>query len=257
MKALPLVSCIMPTYGRPDYVNESVAMFLAQDYPHKELIILNDCPGQHFTGEFPNVRIVNQQSRYASLGEKRNSCIGMACGSVIAVWDDDDVYLPWRLSYSVGEMDRLGARFYRPAEFWAYWGSEILHDNRSIPGWINHPWVTFEKTLWKAVGGYPALDIHEDDGFYERIHSKLGETFIKYQLDRTDRFGIMRGTSQYEHTSIDGGQHPLDTKPRRHAITPIAIRDPFLRAAHDRLIALRLRRTAAPGASGGVSPPDA
>lgn len=56
---LPLVSCIMPTYGRPDYVAESIAMFLDQDYEAKELIILNDCPGQVLRGDFPGVRIVN------------------------------------------------------------------------------------------------------------------------------------------------------------------------------------------------------
>ncbi|WP_159462607.1 glycosyltransferase [Caballeronia glebae] len=38
---MPLISCIMPTYGRPAYVDEAVAMFLAQDYPNKELIIVN------------------------------------------------------------------------------------------------------------------------------------------------------------------------------------------------------------------------
>ena len=85
MEALPTITCIMPTYGRPDYVNESVAMFLAQDYPHKELIILNDCLGQQFEGDFTEVRIINQPSRFTSLGEKRNACIRLAKGSVIAI----------------------------------------------------------------------------------------------------------------------------------------------------------------------------
>jgi glycosyltransferase involved in cell wall biosynthesis len=39
----PLISCIMPTYGRPEFLGEAVAMFLAQDYPEKELVILNRC----------------------------------------------------------------------------------------------------------------------------------------------------------------------------------------------------------------------
>ncbi len=239
MEALPLVSCIMPTYGRPAYVGESVAMFLAQDYPLKELIILNDCEGQHFTGEFPNVRIINVSERFSSLGEKRNSCIAMASGSVIAVWDDDDVYLPWRLSYTVSEMHRFETPFYRPADFWAYWGSEDLHENQSVPGWVNHPWVAFRKGLWEEVGGYPPIDVREDDGLYDRIHTKLRATFIKYEISPVDRFGVMRGTSEYAHTSIDGGQHPLDTMPGDYPITPAPIRDPVLRAACDRLIARR------------------
>ncbi|WP_391564936.1 glycosyltransferase [Allorhodopirellula solitaria] len=79
-------------------------MFLAQDYPQKELIILNDCDGQIFRFDHPQVRVVNQSQRYATLGEKRNACIKLAEGEVIAVWDDDDVYLPWRFSDAVSEM---------------------------------------------------------------------------------------------------------------------------------------------------------
>ena len=237
MEALPIISCIMPTYGRPDYVNESVAMFLAQDYPHKELIILNDCVGQQFAGEFPDVRIINYDCRFRSLGEKRNACIRLAKGSVIAIWDDDDVYLPWRLLHSWSEMDRLGTPFYRPAEFWAYWGDENLHDNQSVPGWLSHAWVMFRKELWEKVGGYPAADVGEDAQFFERIHRELGETFIKYELAREDRFGILRGTSQYQHMSIGGGTHPLDTSPMNYPIRPAEIGDPILRAVHDRLVA--------------------
>lgn len=241
MGPVPLVSCVMPTYGRPDYVNESVAMFLAQDYPHKELIILNDCSGQHFTVDFPNVRVINEALRYPTIGDKRNSCVSMANGSVIAVWDDDDVYLPWRLSFSVSEMVRLNTPFYRPADYWAYWGSEKLHDNQSVPGWPGHAYVTFTKDLWCAVDGYPAMNIGQDAGFFERVHSLLGKGFIRYDLAQADRFGILRGTSQYEHVSIDGGRHPLDTAPGSYTITPTDIRDPVLRAAHGRLVNARPR----------------
>ena len=118
MEFLPLVSCIMPTYGRPKYVDESVEMFLRQDYPNKELIIVNDCAGQRFTGDYPSVFIANLNSRFDSLGDKRNYCIGIANGSVVAICDDDDIYLPWWLSYSISEMDRLKAQFYRPAKSW-------------------------------------------------------------------------------------------------------------------------------------------
>ena len=47
---VPLVSCICPTYNRPPrhqhLLEEAIASFLRQDYPNKELIVLNDCPGQ-------------------------------------------------------------------------------------------------------------------------------------------------------------------------------------------------------------------
>ena len=246
MEALPLVSCIMPTYGRPDYVSESVAMFLAQDYPRKELIVLNDCAGQYFTGEFPNVRIVNQDARFASLGEKRNACIEMAKGSLIAIWDDDDVHLPWRLSYSLSEMRRLETLFYRPSEIWAYWGHGNLDDSQTVPGWGNHGSAVFSKDLWRIVGGYPAMDCGEDAEFFEGIYAELEEPFIKYELAPVDRFYILRGTSHYAHMSMNGGRHPLDTEPSRCPISPVAIGDPILRAACERLIDARARNPRVP-----------
>jgi hypothetical protein len=38
----PLVSCVMVTRDRPDFVEQSVRYFLRQDYPHRELIIVDD-----------------------------------------------------------------------------------------------------------------------------------------------------------------------------------------------------------------------
>jgi glycosyltransferase involved in cell wall biosynthesis len=180
----------MPTYGRPVFVNESVAIFMAQDYPAKELIIFNDCVGQTFLGDLPQVRIVNVQRRYPTFGEKRNAAVELAEGPIIAVWDDDDVSLPWRLSFSVCQMRHWNTPFYRPAEFWAFWGEAELHDNQSVPGWISNPNTTFTKELWRRVGGYPAVGVGEDARFFERVHRELGRatssrTSLRFPMSKT------------------------------------------------------------------------
>ena len=233
---LPLISCVMPTYGRPVYVNESVQMFLEQDYPHKELIILNDCVGQEFEFDHSEVRIFNSKHRYATLGEKRNATTELARGEVIAVWDDDDIYLPWRLSLSVSEMIRTKTPFYRVAAFWAYWGESELHDNRSIPGWDNHPSVLYTKEIWRQAGGYSSQDVGEDVGLLQRIHVLLDQKYIKHPLQKYQRVNILRGKSYYVHMSIDGGKHPLDEQPGHFPISPQAITDPVLRDHYERLI---------------------
>lgn len=227
----PLISCVMPTYGRPDYVPEAVACFLEQDYPNKELIVLNDCDGQIFVGDIPEVRIVNLRQRYPTLGDKRNASMELANGELIAVWDDDDLSLPWRLSFSWQEMQRHNTPFYRPAEFLAYWGDSQLHNNQSVPSWASHGVVCFTKQLWVDVGGYPSTGVGEDALFFKAIHRHLGEEFIKYPIARTDRFYIMRGKSDYKHMSINGGQRPLDRSPGTYSLEPQAIRDEELRAA--------------------------
>jgi glycosyltransferase involved in cell wall biosynthesis len=242
LDAEPLVSCVMPTYGRPDFVNESVALFLSQDYLHKELIVLNDCPGQEFVGELPGVRLINCETRFATLGEKRNACIEAANGSLIAVWDDDDIYLPWRLSFSLREMQVYRTSFYRAAEFWAYWGDSALHDNQSVPGWVNHPNTLFSKALWRQAGGYPSQGVGEDCEFFARIHQLLKKEFIKFPIDRTDRFFVLRGTSAYAHMSMPGGAKPSDLSPGKRIVVPCPIADPVLRSACDNLIESHYQR---------------
>ena len=71
-----LVSCLMPTYKRMPkakaVVEESLQSFIQQDWPEKELIIVNDCPGQTLVYNHPHVRVVNLPYRAHSLGEKLN-----------------------------------------------------------------------------------------------------------------------------------------------------------------------------------------
>jgi hypothetical protein len=118
--SLPLVSCICPTYNRPPryqhLLEEAIASFLRQDYPNKELIVINDCPGQELICDEPGVRVVNVAERFPSIGDKLNAAVGLARGELIARWDDDDISLPWRLSLSV---ERLGdADYFNPRCYW-------------------------------------------------------------------------------------------------------------------------------------------
>jgi glycosyltransferase involved in cell wall biosynthesis len=41
-EGMPLASCIMPTYNRRHFVPNALRYFCRQDYPHKELIIVDD-----------------------------------------------------------------------------------------------------------------------------------------------------------------------------------------------------------------------
>lgn len=239
----PLVSCIMPTFGRPKLVPESVAMFLEQDYPHKELIILNDCPGQTYVSDLPGVRVINANERYQSLGTKRNEAIKLAKGPLIAVWDDDDVYLPWRLSYTVEQMRILQTPHYRPYEFWAYWGKDELLTNRSLPEWVSHGLAMFQKSLWEAVEGYPEITLGEDSAFFRRIETASQVELSTYEISVEDRFFILRGSSPYAHTSIGGGHAPPETTPGRIVLEPRPIQDELLNRLASRLIHQRTNKS--------------
>ncbi|MGH2675294.1 MAG: glycosyltransferase family 2 protein [Actinomycetota bacterium] len=168
------VSCICPTYNRPPdhqwLVEEAVESFLRQDYEDKELILLNDCPGQELACDAPEVVVVNMPRRFRSLGEKCNAAIGLATGDVLARWDDDDISMPWRLSQG---LELLGdSDYFNPGGYW-FLDGRGLHRDHSIG--YGHACSVFTRRAFDVLNGYRHISIGEDatmDGLL-RAHSEV------------------------------------------------------------------------------------
>jgi len=103
MSTYPSISVLVPTYGRTLFLGEVLESYLQQDYPgESELVILNDVAEQKLQWDNTppankHVRIINVGERMA-LGSKQAHLIDLAKHEVITFWDDDDIYLPYRLS---------------------------------------------------------------------------------------------------------------------------------------------------------------
>ncbi len=95
----------MPTYNRRRFIPHAINYFLRQDYENKELIIIDDG-----TDNIRDLIPINSSIHYyllenkITLGAKLNMACEYANGSVIANWDDDDWYAPWRLNYQVNAL---------------------------------------------------------------------------------------------------------------------------------------------------------
>src|SRR5580704_7297349 len=76
MDSLPLVTCIMPTANRRTFVPQAIRYFLAQDYPNKELVIVDD--GEKAVGDLvpedERIRYIRLTCK-TILGEKRNCAV--------------------------------------------------------------------------------------------------------------------------------------------------------------------------------------
>ncbi len=102
----PKVSCLMPTHDRQQFVPQAVAYFLRQDYPNRELILVDDGePVRDLIPDDPRVIYVRLRDR-TSTGAKRNLAAEIAQGEVLVCWDDDDWFGPGRLSAQVGPILR-------------------------------------------------------------------------------------------------------------------------------------------------------
>lgn len=98
----PLVSCIMPTYNRREFIPNAIRYFLRQDYENKELIIIDDGTDTiaDLVPESPMIRYYRLDQKI-TLGAKLNLAAAYANGDIIANWDDDDWYAMHRLKYQV------------------------------------------------------------------------------------------------------------------------------------------------------------
>ncbi len=98
-----LVSVITPI-SRPDELPQLMAMFFAQDYYHKELILVSDT-GLSFDCVMNECRVSFLSTEFSmpkqTIGNKRNIAISTAFGHVIIHMDSDDKYSPQWISKSV------------------------------------------------------------------------------------------------------------------------------------------------------------
>ena len=162
------IAAVCVTYLRPRQLGWMIHCFLRQDYPadQRELVVLDDA-GQYENQSGPSWRLVSTPSRFRTLGEKRNAAAALVGDDVeaLAVWDDDDLYLPWALSAAAAALRQ--APWSRP--------SLVLHPQddgqlrQHATGGLFHGGWAYRRDLFQRAGGYPAMDNGEDQALAGRF----------------------------------------------------------------------------------------
>jgi glycosyltransferase involved in cell wall biosynthesis len=243
MTTMPLVSCIMPTCNRRRFVGQSIRCFLRQDYPAKELIILDD--GEDAVADLvPNderIRYRRSAGRMP-LGEKRNLACAQSSGEFIAHWDDDDWAAPSRLGVQVAHLQAAGAD--------ACGATELLHYLPAAEqAWLyryppeERPWLigctlVYRRSAW-VRHPFPAIHVGEDNAFVW----SLAPDRIAAIPDRTLYVAILHpgNTGRKDLADPRWRQVPLDEVGRLLASDRIfygALGDPLQRAVPQPVIPL-------------------
>ena len=187
---LPLISCIMPTYNRRSFIGLSLKAFEAQDYPAKELIIVDDGtdPIGDMVHKVASVRYVRLPTRL-SIGAKRNRACAEARGAIIAHWDDDDWYAPNRLRRQseplfAGKADLTGLESSFVFELLAgqFWGIHASLHRRMFIGNVHGGTLVFWKRLFVEGLRYPAINIAEDAAFIQAA-ARRGRRLVRVPND--------------------------------------------------------------------------
>lgn len=95
----PLISVIVPTYNRADYIAEAVESALAQTYAPLELIVVDDGSTDNtpvvLATYVDRLAYIRQENR--GIGAARNAGVARSAGEFVAFLDDDDRWLPDKL----------------------------------------------------------------------------------------------------------------------------------------------------------------
>lgn len=100
----PLVSVIIAAFQQPTFLNEALQSVAAQTYPTIEIIVVDDASGEQYTSRYQlpaNARLIVHEKRGKAAAITRNTGIQAATGKYLAFLDQDDVWVPEKLSWQV------------------------------------------------------------------------------------------------------------------------------------------------------------
>jgi hypothetical protein len=160
------IAVVCVTYNRPRQLGQMIRCFERQDYASRQLLILDDA-GQYDPTEGPGWRLLSVAERFPTLGQKRNAAARLVSSDVeaLAVWDDDDLYMPWALRASVAALER--AAWSRPSLVLHPQPDGSLRQHRT--GGLFHSGWAYRRDAFDRVGGYPSINNGEDQGLAERF----------------------------------------------------------------------------------------
>ena len=193
----PLVSCIMPTADRRPFVPLALSHFARQNYPRKELIVVDDGSdpiGDLFEGA-EDVRYVRVPRR-TSIGGKRNLAVSEARGEFIAHWDDDDWYAPDRLRYQLapllsGRADLTGLvnTFVLELPGGNFWTVLPQLHRRMFVGDVHGGTVVYRRSVLDHGVRYPETNLAEDAALIRQAQRR-GQRLMR--LDNEGLFVYVR-----------------------------------------------------------------
>lgn len=111
----PLVTAVIPTRGRPEFVIGAVHSALSQTYPNIEVVVVLDGPDaatlerMHEIDD-PRLRVI-ALGNSAGGSEARNRGVQSARGEWIAFLDDDDAWLPEKIALQMKQARSMAAAF--------------------------------------------------------------------------------------------------------------------------------------------------
>jgi len=195
----PLVSIIIPSFDRFDYLMNAVESVLSQDYKNFEIIIVNDASQQKEYYEYDLPKKVKKIDLGIGLKHKhgfptdavRNEGARISQGKYLAFLDDDDIWLPSKLSIQV---ESLESKKHKLSSTEGYFGEGVFNPD------IKYPLYNKEKFYKKIKKRYKSTPFHRNFHYPEiwnldfiKIHNCIITSSVMVDRELFNNIGGFRG----------------------------------------------------------------
>ncbi|MEE6802379.1 colanic acid biosynthesis glycosyltransferase WcaA [Escherichia coli O8:H10] len=146
----PTISIYMPTWNRQQLAIRAIKSVLRQDYPHWEMIVVDDCSSnfeqlEQYVADLNDPRVTYVRNAFNSGAcAVRNQAILQARGHYITGIDDDDEWTPDRLSVFLAHKHQLVTHAFLYANDYVCEG-EVYAQPASLPLYPKSP---YSRTLF-------------------------------------------------------------------------------------------------------------
>lgn len=199
-----LVSCIMPTRNRREFVPRAIECFLAQTYALRELVILDN--GESVADLIPKddrIRYIRMAAK-STTGQLRNLCCQVARGEFIAHWDDDDWSHPERLAEQVAAIEGYQATGYNSIYFHGP-GKNEVHRYEGAKAYALGTSLFYRRAWWDKTR-FPALLVGEDNEFVRRSTGVMkfldGSSRIVARTHKTNTSPRIAQSSEWKKATV-------------------------------------------------------
>ena len=188
-----LISVILPTYNRNDYLENSINSVLKQSYTNVEIIVIDDSSDNKakavvdkFIKENYDCNIKYFHSNRAGQGGARNLGLKNASGEIIAFLDDDDEWYRNKLQieYDIMEKKSFNVAVYSGRkmikggqiieEYIPLYKGKIAKELIKIFNFISFPALIFPQKILYEIGLLDVkIESHADWDFNIRLSQKI------------------------------------------------------------------------------------
>lgn len=188
------ISVIIPTFNRVDRVSRAINSVLSQHFPVSEIILVDDGSTDQTASlikhTFPQIRYFFQEN--AGVSAARNLGVRQSRQQWVAFLDDDDEWLPHKLSDQINALQQSKTRLCHTEERWIRRGVRVnqMKKHQKSGGWIfekclplcamSPSSILMDKTLFDEVGLFREdLPACEDYDMWLKICARYPVAYVE------------------------------------------------------------------------------